>query len=185
MRSCSACDLIPRFSVLMSEVTSEMIMQNIQLLADSAQAQGYTCVVGALIVSSTNKIFVHKRSANRRLFPNCWDIVGGHVEEGETLQQALDREIGEETGWSFGKTIDFVGEYEWNSDGQKSKEFVLLIKATGDMESPKLELGKVSEYRWISKEDLPLLKENRPVNDTYMHDVVLAGFKKLADAGSY
>jgi 8-oxo-dGTP pyrophosphatase MutT (NUDIX family) len=31
--------------------------------------------------------------------PGTWDVAGGHVEPGETPQQALAREIEEETGW--------------------------------------------------------------------------------------
>lgn len=55
---------------------------------------------GALIVDDKGRVFIQRRSANRRLFPNTWDIVGGHVEGDETLMVALHREVREETGWS-------------------------------------------------------------------------------------
>jgi 8-oxo-dGTP pyrophosphatase MutT (NUDIX family) len=44
---------------------------------------------------------VHRRSWDRRTFPGCWDIVGGHVEAGEDLLTALNREVEEETGWQL------------------------------------------------------------------------------------
>jgi nucleoside triphosphatase len=33
-----------------------------------------------------------------RVFPNAWVMPGGHIESGETLEEALIREINEETG---------------------------------------------------------------------------------------
>jgi 8-oxo-dGTP diphosphatase len=38
------------------------------------------------------------RRAPHRSFPDCWDIIGGHVEPRETIAQALVREAGEEVG---------------------------------------------------------------------------------------
>jgi hypothetical protein len=35
------------------------------------------------------KLLLGKRSPQRRAYPNCWDILGGKKEEGETLEQAL------------------------------------------------------------------------------------------------
>src|SRR4051812_5096736 len=54
---------------------------------------------GALIMNSDGRLFVQRRSPTRSLFPNAWDIVGGHLEAGETVIEALRREITEETGW--------------------------------------------------------------------------------------
>ena len=44
-------------------------------------------------------------------FPNHWDLIGGHVEEGETPEEALVREVKEEldidiSGYSFYKKVE-------------------------------------------------------------------------------
>jgi 8-oxo-dGTP pyrophosphatase MutT (NUDIX family) len=41
---------------------------------------GEVWTVGAVIVNQRGEAFAKKRGTDRRLFPNTWDIVGGHVE---------------------------------------------------------------------------------------------------------
>ena len=48
---------------------------------------------GALIVDDDSRIFIQRRSSERRIFPNCWDIFGGHLEPGEVFDDALRREV--------------------------------------------------------------------------------------------
>ena len=55
-----------------------------------------TCVVGA-VIKDGGVLLVH-RSPSRRFYPDVWDLFGGHVEEGECLEEALSREALEELG---------------------------------------------------------------------------------------
>ena len=52
------------------------------------------CVVGALL--SDGKVLLVKRSPQRQFYPNVWDLFGGHVEEGESPEDASRREALEE-----------------------------------------------------------------------------------------
>jgi mutator protein MutT len=52
--------------------------------------------VGAILLSG-GKLLLGRRAAHRS-YPDCWDIIGGHVETGETIEQALARELQEEIG---------------------------------------------------------------------------------------
>ncbi|MFF9581304.1 NUDIX hydrolase [Streptomyces achromogenes] len=45
--------------------------------------------VGAVVLDRDGRAFAQERGPRRRLFPDCWDIVGGHVEPGESLLDAL------------------------------------------------------------------------------------------------
>lgn len=54
------------------------------------------CAAG--IVLAGDRILLGKRAAARQLFPDVWDLVGGHCLESETPEQALLRELQEEIG---------------------------------------------------------------------------------------
>jgi len=53
--------------------------------------------VGALLCQD-NAILLGKRSASRASYPDVWDVPGGHREDGESLEEALVRELREELG---------------------------------------------------------------------------------------
>ena len=50
--------------------------------------------VGALVRNHT-LLLAHRHPA-RRWYPDCWDLIGGHIESGETPREALQRECREE-----------------------------------------------------------------------------------------
>ncbi|VXB90173.1 NUDIX domain-containing protein [Nocardioides sp. AX2bis] len=43
-------------------------------------------------------VLLGHRHPSRRRYPDCWDLVGGHVERGESPHQAVERECVEELG---------------------------------------------------------------------------------------
>ncbi len=51
----------------------------------------------AALVRDGLVLLVH-RHPSRRWYPDCWDLVGGHVEPGESPDQAVRRECLEELG---------------------------------------------------------------------------------------
>jgi 8-oxo-dGTP diphosphatase len=53
--------------------------------------------VGAILIQAET-LLLGRRALHCATYPNCWDIIGGHVEGGETFDQTLVREVGEEIG---------------------------------------------------------------------------------------
>ncbi|MEV7330092.1 NUDIX domain-containing protein [Micromonospora sp. NPDC093244] len=139
---------------------------------------------GALIVDHDGRIFFQRRSPHRRLFPNCWDIVGGHLEPGEEIDDALAREITEETGWVLSHVLGQVGEYHYvGDDGLARTEHDFLVRVDGDLGHPRLEAGKHTEYRWLAEHEVTMLDENRDVNDGLIRRIAEEGFAVLRSIG--
>ncbi|MBQ0952789.1 hypothetical protein SAMN05428941_6032 [Streptomyces sp. 2114.2] len=130
--------------------------------------------VGAVILNREGRAFAQKRSRDRRLFPGAWDIVGGHVEEGETLLEALAREVEEETGWRLTRVRRFLGTTTWTGDdgGGLRHEADYLVEVDGDLDRPRLEWSKHSAYDWFGPGDLTRLKENRGPGEYLIHDLI-------------
>jgi len=87
-------------------------------------------VVHLHVFNSRGEVYLQKRPDWKDIQPGKWDTaVGGHIEYGETPEQALQREVGEELG-----ILDFepepVGKYVFNS--QRESELVYVHKTIYD-----------------------------------------------------
>ncbi|HEC98566.1 MAG TPA: NUDIX domain-containing protein [Nitrospirae bacterium] len=68
-------------------------------------------VVHVIVVNSSGDILLQKRAMNKDVAPGRWDTsVGGHVDAGETVEEALEREMEEELGIR-GREIRFLYTY--------------------------------------------------------------------------
>jgi len=62
-----------------------------------------TC--GLILENNDGKILLQLRDNKPSIpYPNCWGTFGGHIEEGETPEEAIKREIKEELNYDL---IDF------------------------------------------------------------------------------
>lgn len=163
-----------------------MISAEINSLPLSAAAKDVDYVVGAFIVDEQGRIYVQRRTLNRKLFPGCWDIVGGHVEVNETLEDALKREVQEETGWSISSIGKLVKEFRWEAEEngvlKKKIEFDFLVEVKGNLSAPALEPEKHDKYHWITFDELGMLLDERNPDDTFIYDVVKEAFLILAES---
>ena len=67
------------------------------------------------IFNETGELYLQKRSVNKDIQPGKWDTaVGGHVDYGETIEEALRREVREELGVT-NFTPQFITRYVFES----------------------------------------------------------------------
>lgn len=137
---------------------------------------GHRWVAAAVIIDEGGRAFAQRRSADRKVFPHCWDVVGGHVEEGESMLDALAREITEETGWRLSEVIAELCRLDWDpGDGSIRREIDYLVRVEGDLERPRLEVGKHTEFMWVDESRVHLLRDARDPGDYFITDVVQKG----------
>ena len=87
------------------------------------------------------------RRAAHRSYPDCWDIIGGHVEPGETLEQTLIREVEEETGVT---PVQFVKLSLLRAEGIELHIYRVDAWSGG---SPALHGDEHVELRWFTVEE--------------------------------
>ena len=105
-------------------------------------------VVAALIIKD-DKIFLVKRATGDSNLLGKWEFPGGKIEEGETPQEALVREIKEELEAEIevGQLIDTI-EYDYPNFHLSMDCFWAEIK------SGQLVLKEAEAAKWLSREEL-------------------------------
>jgi mutator protein MutT len=110
---------------------------------------------GALIINDKNEVLLIKRSTTSRTAPGTWSRPGGEVEFGETLEDAVKREVKEEVGievqplqlLKVSNDIDLAEKKHWIAIGY-------LVKYISGI--PKnMEPEKHDEVKWFSLNSLP------------------------------
>lgn len=87
-------------------------------------------VVHLHVFNSRGELYLQKRSMQKDIQPGKWDTaVGGHVDYGETIEEALRREVREELGIINFKP-EFMGSYIFESTVEK--ELVNAFKTIYD-----------------------------------------------------
>jgi NAD+ diphosphatase len=81
--------------------------------------------------------------------PNRYSTIAGFVEPGETLEDAVRREVGEETGVHI-HTIDYHSSQPWPFPAS----LMLGFQAHGDYAVPVLHDGELEDARWFTSDEL-------------------------------
>jgi 8-oxo-dGTP diphosphatase len=113
--------------------------------------------VGAIVFKNTRVLLVRRAQPPSR---DKWAIPGGSVEIGETLQEAAEREILEETGLTIraGKpvyTFDFI---ERDDAGRVRFHYVIVDLEADYISGEPCPGDDAAEARWISAQEIKSFK---------------------------
>jgi len=119
-------------------------------------------IVGALILSGDGEVLLIRQAK----WSDQYCIPGGHIELGETIEQALLREVKEETGLDA-DVIKLLGvqDHIYSGSFHKKKHFIFLDYLCGaESKEVVLDNREAQEYLWIKPEkafDLNLAEGTR------------------------
>jgi len=109
-------------------------------------------VVSALI-ENNDKVLLVKRKKNKS-FPNFWGIPTGKVKPSETLEEAIEREVKEETNLSIEVLEPYHLTQEFHDDHHH-----IVIAFKGRISNGQIKSGSdAEEVRWFLKDEIPRLK---------------------------
>lgn len=107
-----------------------------------------------LIVTSDGLLLHHRDDKPGIAHPGCWAGFGGAVEAGETVEEALHREVTEETGLVIRDPIFLTDAVDHEGDGK----LVSLFYAVGDYRPGDIDLQEGAGVGIHRVADLPALK---------------------------
>ena len=108
-------------------------------------------VVAEALVRPDEVLLCH-RSSSRSWYPDVWDFPGGHVEDGETSQEALRRELMEELGLDIGFVSDPPAFCRVDKSNDLSLRVWVVSSWLGEVQN--LEPEEHDDIGWFTREQL-------------------------------
>jgi mutator protein MutT len=120
--------------------------------------------VGAVIIDGDRVLLVKRGHAPLK---GEWSLPGGAVELGETLEEAVVREVLEETGLqvAVGPLVEIFERIEKSPDGDVAYHFVIVDYACAAVSGRVQHASDADEARWVHISELPAFRITPKAND--------------------
>ena len=136
----------------------------------------YHLTVLGILARTDGKFLITKRVMTKAWAPGWWEVSGGAAMAGETSEEAVKREIREETGldvtgWEGG----YLFTYRRDNPGEGDNYFVDVYRFCADFSEDDLQMQKAETdgYRFATAEEIKALAEE----GIFLHyDSICKGF---------
>src|SRR3989339_850112 len=115
-----------------------------------------TYTIASAIIKYKDKYLIGKRAANKKFYPNIWELISGFIEEKEPAEETILREIKEETKVKA-KLIKTADPYIIKVTNERWIIIPFLLEAKDN--SFKLNKKDHSELKWVSLDELSKINE--------------------------
>jgi 8-oxo-dGTP diphosphatase len=115
----------------------------------------YPCVAMIIENPSQEVLLLLRDNKPEIAYPNYWSLVGGHVEVGESAEQAALRELGEEVGLNLCLSLWKRYDYQF-APNVMVDQYIFVGKV--DSENPEMILGEGQAMRFFNYRDIKELK---------------------------
>ena len=123
--------------------------------------------VSCWIMNEKGEVLLQKRTANKIRNPNKWAKTGGQVDSGETVEEAIFREVKEELGIEIPKEQIKVIEIHKSNDKNKRFAYNFIFVVNYKIDDYMLQKEEVAEVKYVTIEEIELAKKNNDSNYTF------------------
>lgn len=123
--------------------------------------------VSCWIMNEKGEVLLQKRTANKRRNPNKWAKTGGQVDSGETVEEAIFREVKEELGIEVPKEQIKVIDVHKSNDVNRRFSYNFIFVVNYKINDYKLQKEEVSEVKYVTIEEMELARKNHDFNYTF------------------
>jgi nucleoside triphosphatase len=110
------------------------------------------------VIFRDKRVLLLRRRDNLALYPGLWDLPGGGLGAGESLEECLEREVREETGFHI-TAIRPVDAWTVRNTLRSGESFQGLIVCyecrSNSTRPPRLDQDEHSDFAWVARRALP------------------------------
>ena len=118
--------------------------------------------VNSWIMNERGEILLQRRAATKARHPNVWAKTGGHVDSGETPEEAIQREVKEEVGILIPKEqIEIISIRKSKNPDNNFFIYNFIFTVNYKIEEYKLQNEEVSEVKYFTIEEIVQAKKSK------------------------